>query len=116
MTATKRKLEEKHLNPGIVHVASASIGTIAASIVRVRLRTEREDHTGASRLCAAVRLTSVVSTSNGHFVTYDIACILVDILKPSIDCSTSWGWWAEQVPADTLKHRVQAYMHPNGMH
>lgn len=49
--SSKRRLEKTSLPPGLVHVASASVGTIAASIVRV--------------------------------------------------------------PADTLKHRVQAYMHAN---
>eukprot|EP00271_Cylindrocystis_brebissonii_P020805 TRINITY_DN7080_c0_g1_i1.p1 TRINITY_DN7080_c0_g1~~TRINITY_DN7080_c0_g1_i1.p1 ORF type:complete len:510 (-),score=74.59 TRINITY_DN7080_c0_g1_i1:901-2430(-) len=49
--SVKRRLEKKKLNPGLVHLTSASVGTIAASIVRV--------------------------------------------------------------PADTLKHRVQAYMHTN---
>ncbi|KAG0623152.1 hypothetical protein M758_3G152100 [Ceratodon purpureus] len=48
---TAKQNLEKYLPPGVVHVASASIGTLASSIVRV--------------------------------------------------------------PADTLKHRVQAYMHPN---
>ncbi|XP_024362986.1 putative mitochondrial carrier protein PET8 [Physcomitrium patens] len=48
---TSKQNLEKYLPPGVVHVASASIGTLASSIVRV--------------------------------------------------------------PADTLKHRVQAYMHPN---
>ncbi len=111
---------EKYLPTEMLHVVSASMGTVVASVVRVMSLTcflphiHESDWNVLQYHSSLVHLTQWWKVCNSIFIEIG-GCLHLTICMnfPCVFSCPSLNVLF-QVPSDTLKHQVQAYMHPNG--